>query len=60
MKHEMVEKDEPNVVIIGWLGHLEEFDPDRVEAWPLYQERLNIFFTVHNIVEGSPKMRSPV
>ncbi|KAG0435783.1 hypothetical protein HPB47_018322, partial [Ixodes persulcatus] len=41
-----------------WLGHLDEFDPDRVEAWPPYQERLNCFFTVHNIVEGSPKMRS--
>ncbi|KAG0421624.1 hypothetical protein HPB47_002491, partial [Ixodes persulcatus] len=45
----MAEKDEPNVVIMGRLGHLQEFDPKRVEAWPLYQERLNVFIIAHNI-----------
>ncbi|KAG0429419.1 hypothetical protein HPB47_023651, partial [Ixodes persulcatus] len=52
-RERMAEKDEPNVVITGRLGYLEEFDPDKVEAWPLYEERLNVFFTTHNIVEGA-------
>lgn len=51
----MAEKDKPNVVVMGRLGHVEEFDPDKAEAWPLYWERLDFFFTANNVVEDLQK-----